>query len=276
MDRQRRSAGSGDQHVAVRLHQRVDVHQLLELLHRLVALVLQVGGAAAAGFQRHDLRAQLADGAQRRVDRGHLADDVVLRGLALRRIGAGQRVNGFRQRAGAGHHRLLLRLAAGIVEQGGELVLQAAEQAGDVAALARGALHRIDRLQRGLRRLQSGDGAGLLKRLRLQRGVDLTRDRPGDDTEAEAVHGLALLRRRLGDITRRVGVRHVVRHQRQLAADIGQAAGGDRQGGAEAHGLFPLPPPLTASYRRWFAASAAPWSPSSRSRYRPAGPQSGC
>ena len=56
----------------------------------------------------------------------------------------------------------------------------------------------VDRLQRGLRGLQAGDGAVLLECLRLQRGVDLPRHRPGDDAEADAVRGLALLRRRLG------------------------------------------------------------------------------
>ncbi len=129
-------------------------------------------------FSDDDLVAELTDAGQRCIQRGHVGDDGVLRRLALRGVGVAERVDALRQAGRSRHDLALLRLVVGIVQQGRELVLQVAEQAGDVAALAGRALHRIDRLQRALSRLQSGHRGVLAEYLRLQRRVD-RRGSPG-------------------------------------------------------------------------------------------------
>ena len=115
------------------------------------------------------------------VDRADLADDVVLRRLALRRVGVGQRVDRLRQRARRWRPpRFAASGCEGSLSRVENWSCRSPSRLAMSLPCAGRALHRVDRLQRGLRRLQAGDGAVLLERLRLQRGVDVPRHRPGD------------------------------------------------------------------------------------------------
>jgi hypothetical protein len=187
-------------------------------------LVLIVRSALTGGLRLDDVTAEVANGAERGVQQIDLGDDIVLRRLTLRRIGIAECVDVARQVGRGGYYLALLRLVAGVVQKCGELVLQVSEQTCDVSVLAWRALHRVDRLQRALTCQQAGDSGVLAEHLRLQGHVDVARGRTGAHPEARAIGIEALLCADLGRVAGGAGIRDVVRHERQLALDIGQSA----------------------------------------------------
>ena len=208
--------------------QQLHIDELRQRRHSGVTLVLKVRSALTGGLRFDDATAEVADGAERGVQQIDLGDDIVLRRLTLRRIGVAECIDVARQ-VGCGRHYLaLLRLVAGVVQQSGELVLQVGEQACDVSVLTWRALHRVDCLQRALTCLQAGDSGVLAEHLRLQGHVDVAGGRAGAHAVTRATGIEALLRADLGRVAGGAGIRHVVRHERQLALDIGQSAGRDR------------------------------------------------
>src|SRR5208283_2764455 len=96
------------------------------------------------------------------VQRGDGRAQVVLRRLALRRVGGTEAVDALRKGRGRGNDSALLGLTARVGQQCGKAVLQFSKKTAEVGSRARRAQNAINRLQRRLGGLQAGDRGVLL------------------------------------------------------------------------------------------------------------------